>query len=182
MTEPDAFVATAQSWHDFYLLTGGAAATLTGLMFVAVTFGAGLVSKANTTTVRAFIDPPLSHFVHVILTAAVVIMPTMTTRVFGALLLAGVVLRLASLVWVYRQYRAAHRLHGDMELSDWAMGIVFPALAFVSLSAAAVGFLTGSHAWISVVAAATLGVLIIGVRMAWELMLWLITEVGRKGG
>jgi hypothetical protein len=182
MTDPDAFVATVQSWHDFYLLTGGAAATLTGLMFVAVTFGAGLVSKANATTVRAFLDPPVSHFVHVIVTACVVVMPTMTGRVFGALLLAGVVLRLASLVWVYRQYREAHRLHGDMELSDWTMGIVLPALAFVVLSVAAIGFLTGLHAWFSPVGGATLGVLIIGVRSAWELMLWLVGEVGRRGG
>jgi hypothetical protein len=108
-------------------------------------------------------------------------MPTMTARVFGALLLGGVAVRLVSLVWVYRQYREAHRLHGDMELSDWVMGIVLPAIAFVLLSVAAFGFLTGSRSWHSLVAATTLGVLVIGVRSAWELMLWLIAEVARRG-
>jgi hypothetical protein len=33
-------MATMQSWHDFFLLTGGASATLLGLVFVAASIAA----------------------------------------------------------------------------------------------------------------------------------------------
>jgi hypothetical protein len=180
MMDADAFHSSAQRWHDFYLLAGGAAATLTGLMFVAVGFGAGLVNDANASAVRAFIDPPLSHFLHVIVTACLLVMPTMTARVLGSLLFVGVGLRVVALVWIYRHFMAAHRAHGDMELSDWLIGIVFPVLAFIAILVAAAGFLLGHPAAFTLVAAGTLAVLVIGVRNAWELMLWLVVEVGRK--
>jgi hypothetical protein len=38
------FLAAAATWQSFYLLVGAAAATLIGLMFVAVTFGSSLVT------------------------------------------------------------------------------------------------------------------------------------------
>jgi hypothetical protein len=180
MMDAEAFLSSAQRWHDFYLLAGGAAATLTGLMFVAVTMGVGLVNDANASAVRAFIDPPLGHFVHVIVTACLLVMPTMTARALGALLFAGVGVRVVTLVWIYRHFMAAHRAHGDMELADWLIGIVFPALAFVAILVAAAGFLVGHEASFTLVAVATLAVLVIGVRNAWELMLWLVMEVGRR--
>jgi hypothetical protein len=178
--EADSFVASALRWHDFYLLTGGAAATLTGLMFVAVGFGAGLVNDANASAVRAFIDPPLAHFLHVIVTACLLVMPTMTARALGSLLFLGVGVRTVALVWIFRQFMDAHRAHGDMELPDWLIGIVFPAFAFVAVLVAAAGFLVGHPASFTWVAAGTLAVLVVGVRNAWELMLWLVVEVGRK--
>ncbi len=183
MTDLDPFFASAQRWHDFYLLTGGAAATLTGLMFVAVSFGTTLVdakSAENTESMRAFVDPPLSHFVHVLATACVVVMPTMTARVFGGLLIVAIGGRLVSLVSVYRQFRRAHEKHGDMERSDWVMGIGLPATAFLALISAGVGFVTGRFESFTLLGAATLGVLVLGVRSAWELMLWMVTEIGRR--
>jgi hypothetical protein len=180
MMDADAFLTSAQRWHDFYLLAGGAAATLAGLMFVAVTFGAGLVNEENASTVRAFIDPPFSHFLHVIVTGCLLVMPTMTARALGSLLFAGVGVRAVSLVWIYRRFMDAHRARGDMELSDWLIGIVFPVLAFAAILVAAAGFLVGHPASFTLVAAGTLAVLVIGVRNAWELMLWLVMEAGRR--
>jgi hypothetical protein len=177
---PNDLVAEAQRWHDFYLLTGGAAATLSGLMFVAVTFGAGLVRHDELEGARAFIDPPLFHFVHVIITACLFVMPTMTAGVLGVVMLGGAGMRLLSLVWIYRQFRRAHRMHGDLDTSDWVMGIGLPAVAFVAIIVAAIGLVTGHGGAFTILAVATLAVLVIGLRSAWELMLWLITEVGRR--
>lgn len=47
---------------------------------------------------RAFVDPPLTHFVHVILTACLLVMPTMTAPTFGCLLFLGAALRWVGLV------------------------------------------------------------------------------------
>ena len=180
MTDPQTFSSAAPSWHDFYLLCGGAAATLAGLMFVAVTFGASLVNDENAATMRAFVDPPLFHFMHVITTACVFVMPSMSPTVFGALILAGAGARSLGLAWVYRHYRRAHKERGDMEASDWLIGIVLPGISFALLMLGGIGLLVGLGPSLTIVAGATLAVLIIGMRSAWELMLWLVAEVGRR--
>ena len=180
MTDAQSFSTAAPSWHDFYLLCGGAAATLAGLMFVAVTFGAGLVNDENAATMRAFVDPPLFHFMHVITTACIFLMPSMTATVFGALLLAGAAARLVGLAWVYRYYRRAHEERGDMELSDWLIGILLPGVAFALFITGGVGLVMGLGPSLTIVAGATLGILVIGMRSAWELMLWLVGEVARR--
>jgi hypothetical protein len=75
-------------WENFYLLVGTAAATLIGLMFVAITFGASFVEVKEVATARAFLDPTLSHFVQVLLTACFVVVPSIRPAVLGALLVA----------------------------------------------------------------------------------------------
>ena len=42
----DAFVQHLDAWHEFYLVVGGAAAALTGLMFVVVSIGPALALSA----------------------------------------------------------------------------------------------------------------------------------------
>jgi hypothetical protein len=39
--------AAIQRWHDFYVLLGGAAATLVGLTFVAASIGAGVLTSSH---------------------------------------------------------------------------------------------------------------------------------------
>jgi hypothetical protein len=176
------FQTAARGWHDFYLLTGGASATLTGLMFVAITFGAGLVSQETAASPRAFIDPTFGHFVQVLGTACLFVMPTMTAPVAGGLLVVFMGVRLVMLVWVFRHLRLAHREHGDLELSDWMISIVLPGLVFVSIGAAAGGFFLGISevAAFNVIAGGTTVMLGIGVRSAWELMIWMAFMVAKK--
>src|SRR5215831_5820427 len=108
MAPADALPAALQPWQNFYLLTGTAAATLTGLMFVAVTFGSSLVTRETASVSRAFLDPTYHHFVQVLLTACVVTVPVLGSTALGVLLLLAGLLRLIDLRRVFGHYLAAH--------------------------------------------------------------------------
>src|SRR5580692_9746483 len=95
------FTVAALTWQNFYLLVGTAAATLVGLMFVAVTFGSSLVTAETSPTARAFLDPTFTHFVQILFTACLVTIPSMGSRLFGSLLLLIGVLRIATTVRVH---------------------------------------------------------------------------------
>src|ERR1700751_5198657 len=108
MSPTHPFGVTAATWQNFYMLAGTAAATLIGLMFVAVTFGASLVTRQTTESARAFLDPTFTHFVEVLVTACLLTIPTMSPMVLGVFLLGISVVRTTALFWVYRHMREAH--------------------------------------------------------------------------
>ena len=169
VTTFDSLHATLQGWQNFYILAGTAGATLTGLMFVAVTFGSSLVTRDTAATTRAFLDPTYMHFVQVLLTSCLLTVPTLgPTFLGGVLILAGAV-RLGGLHYVLRRYLEAHRKHGDIELSDWLVAIVLPILCYVLLMATGAGFIERYAAAFDGLAVVTLALLAIGVQSAWEL-------------
>ncbi len=179
MTPIASFAGAATTWQTFYVLVGTAAATLIGLMFVAITFGASLVTPETSPSARAFLDPTFTHFVQVLLTACLITIPTMGAILLGVLLLAIGALRTAALVWVFRHMREAHRTHNDIELSDWLIGIAIPLLCYLLLGATGAAFLEGYAAAFSVLAIATIAILLNGVFSAWELVLWMAETRGR---
>src|SRR5262245_24431512 len=67
-------------WQNFYMLIGTAAATLTGLMFVAITLVAGLERHGSTLDagVSAFSTPTVVHFCAVLLIAGILNAPWQT--------------------------------------------------------------------------------------------------------
>jgi hypothetical protein len=173
MTPISSFAAAAGVWQNFYLLVGTAAATLVGLMFVAVTFGASLVTEQTSASARAFLDPTFTHFVQILLTACLIAIPTMGPTLLGVLLLLISALRIASLVRVYGHMKQAQRTHNDIELSDWLMGIALPLLCYLLLGATGVAFLAGYAVAFDALAIVTVALLLNGVFGAWELLVWM---------
>jgi nitrate reductase NapE component len=167
-------LAEAGSWLTFYSLVGTAAATLVGLMFVAVTFGANLVKPETSDIARAFIDPPFRHFMQVLLTACLVVIPRMPPWLLGSLLAGVGAMRGTHLLRVRRHVRAAHAANGDVELSDWMSLIVLPALCHALLVATGVEFIAGWAPAFACLAVATIAILLIGAVGAWELILWMV--------
>ncbi|HEX6838539.1 MAG TPA: hypothetical protein VF334_18305 [Polyangia bacterium] len=175
MTPIHAFGAVAATWQNFYLLVGTAAATLMGLMFVAVTFGAGLMRAESLASARAFIDPPFTHFVTVLLLACLMLVPTMNGGILGAVLLAVTLLRGVALVGVGRRMREAHSRYGDIELSDWMLAILLPVVCYAGLAAAGAAFLLDRAAAFAGMAAVVVVIMLLGIFAAWELIIWLAT-------
>ncbi|HEY1586525.1 MAG TPA: hypothetical protein VGH63_12610 [Polyangia bacterium] len=173
MTPIHAFAAVATTWQNFYLLVGTAAATLIGLMFVAVTFGAGLMRTESAVSARAFIDPPFTHFVTVLLIACLTLVPTMSPILLGTALLVATTLRTVALVRVHRRMREAHQRYNDIELSDWMLGVVLPAACYAGLLATGIAFVAERAAAFSGLAVVIVTILLLGVFGAWELVIWL---------
>lgn len=174
MTHIESFATMAAGWQSFYLLTGTAAATLIGLMFVALTFGAALVTVESAETSRAFVDPPFYHFAYVLFTGCIFVFPTLTATALGIALLAMCAIRCGVLLVTWRRMRFAQQKHGDLELSDWMMGVILPLVGYLLGGASGVGFLYGYSASFTGLAIATLMTLVVGVVMAWELMMWMV--------
>jgi hypothetical protein len=173
MSPLHSFAAAAAPWQNFYILTGTAAATLVGLMFVAVTFGSNLVTEETATSARAFLDPVFTHFVQVLVTACLLLIPTMSPKLLGVLLAIVAALRTVSLAGIYRRMREAHRLYQDIELSDWLSGVAIPLLCHVSLVAIGGGFFLGYAAAFDGLAIVSVVMLLVGVFGAWELLVWM---------
>jgi len=175
------FAVAAASWQNFYVLVGTAAATLIGLMFVALTFGANLLTPQTSETARSFIDPSFSHFVQILATACLVTMPTMGPTLLGVLVLSIGALRTALLVKIFRHMLEAHRRNHDLELSDWVTGVGIPLLSYLLLAVTGVGFVGGYEAAFDGLAIVTVALLLNGVFGAWELMVWMaVARAGTK--
>jgi hypothetical protein len=174
------FEAALHPWQNFYVLTGTAAATLTGLMFLAVTFGSGLVTKENASSSRAFVDPIFFHFVHAFLIACTMSVPTMTAPVLGWLLVGMAAFRLFFLFRIFGTLRKVHRIQGDLEMADWLMNIGLPLVSYALLFVTAAGFLGGRAEAFNGVAIFSIVLIVLGMLSTWELMVWMAVQVNES--
>jgi hypothetical protein len=67
--------AALADWHDFYLLTGGAAATLAGLVFVALTLRPEALDENARPGARALARQLFGNFVGVLLLSLIALIP-----------------------------------------------------------------------------------------------------------
>jgi hypothetical protein len=80
MIEP---MSKLEAWHDFYVMTGSAAAALTGLLFVIVTLAPHIVARSVDTGVRSFISPIAVHFTAAMTVSAVMLAPDVPRDAIG---------------------------------------------------------------------------------------------------
>ncbi len=168
------------AWQNFYLLVGEASATLIGLMFVAITFGASLITEETSASARSFIDPTFTHFVHVLVTACLMVIPNMNATWLGVLLVVLALVRASALVRIFRHMREAQQKHNDIELSDWLSNIVVPGACYVALAAAGAMFVGGVAFAFTVLAGVTIAIMLNGIFGAWELMVWMAVTRSRR--
>src|SRR4051794_40467768 len=80
----DLLAQTLRDWQSFYILTGTAAATLVGLLFVAASLAAAGVDTNPRASISAFVTPTLIHFGAVLLIACSVTAPSQGPAIVGA--------------------------------------------------------------------------------------------------
>ena len=157
-------------WGTFYVITGSAAAALTGLMFVVIALRSEALADVEG-VVRAFGTPTVLHFCGVLLVAAILSVPhhgrTSLSLCLGATGIAG----LALTSWVVVQARG-QRSYATV-LSDWIWHVAMPLVAYAAIAAAAVMLPRWPSAALDVVGAASLFLLFIGIRNAWDSAVWI---------
>jgi hypothetical protein len=166
-----------EAWHDFYVITGSAAAGLTGLMFVVVSLSPGKVADRTATGVRAFVTPTVVYFATVLIVSAVMTIPTLTpTSLAGWLAFgsAGEVIYLISL--------RGHKMWRESKLDrlDWLWYIGLPILSYVLILAAAIGIWVRAALALDVLGGTMILLLIVGIRNAWDLVIWMSQQHVRQ--
>lgn len=159
-----------QGWHDFFLLIGGASATLMGLVFVSATVAASIPNDklGPLETRQLWATPVLAAFLRVLVFSAIGLFPEHSMLTFGAIV--GTLSTLDCVRWV--QVIVTLRRHqakvGDLELSDWWWQSIAPALASVAMAAFSARLAGGHpHAMFGLASAAILH-LSIGIHNAWD--------------
>jgi hypothetical protein len=171
-------------WADFYLITGSAAAALTGLQFVVQTLIASNSHRSMGGSdpewgIAAFGTPTVVHFSQALLISAAMCVPWLQfvgLRVFvGAIGVCGLMYSAIVLG------RARRQLGYVPAVEDWVFHVVLPILAYGSVVASAVGFASDVDWPPFLMAAATLLLLLVGIHNAWDTVTFLTLNMLRAG-
>jgi hypothetical protein len=159
-----------ETWHEFYLLIGTAGVTLTGLLFVVVSLGPHVVANHRATGVRAFISPNAVYFTTTLVVSAVLMVPDLPAMAIGAFLCLGAVASLG-----YLAYTKAHQQarHNKLPFLDWIWFVGLPIAGYMLLLISGIGFLLQAALSMHGVAVALILLLVIGIRNAWDLVIWI---------
>ena len=168
---PDPFVL--RDWQSFYLLAGTASATLIGLMFVAISFGARLVPTQSESSVRAFVTPTVIHFSAVLVLSIFALIPTFSNEgwAIGLALLGAA--GLAYGLGVIRQM-LLHRGQGQpLDAGHWIWHMLLPMAGYVLIFVAGLGPFLGWPRLPNAPAFAAIALIVTVLRNAFDLMMWI---------
>ncbi len=173
---PDSFIL--RDWQNFYMLAGTASATLIGLIFIAISFGARLVPTQAESAVRAFVVPPVIHFGIVLGLSILMLIPTYTALLLSGVLAVVGVIGIAYAVGVLRQLLLHHRQEKALNLHHWSWHLLLPLLGYFVIFASGPCLLFGLSWFLNVLALAVAGLIVIGLRNAFDLMMWIARQPG----
>jgi hypothetical protein len=163
-----------ENWDSFFLLIGGAAGGLIGLLFIVVTLIRGGDTGLKLRGASVFMTPTVAHLAMVLTLSALAtapgLPPTAAGVVFGACALTCLGFTGRALVMLVTQsVQATH-------WSDiWGYGVApFAASLALAVSVAAIWF---APAWAACgIAVSIVAMLLIAIRNAWDLVTWITAK------
>ena|SRR6266487_197614 len=164
------------NWQNFYMIIGTAAATLTGLMFVATSIIAGIDTHVPTANagIAAFNTPTVVHFCAVLLLAGILSAPW---QAFSSISILVCLFSLGMVFYLIIIMRRMRRMpHYQSTLEDWLWYMVLPLLAHILLIIAALVLPANPAPALYVVSAAMVMLLCIGIRNAWDNVTYLAVD------
>lgn len=160
------------AWQSFYVITGTAAAALTGLVFIVITLAAGDEARRShqptEAGIAAFSTPTIMHFGFVLLISAILSAP------WQALWNVDLLLDLAGFAGVAYAIIAIRRLRRmptyQPVWEDWLWYGVCPLVAYLALVVAAVMLPGRPVAALFGIGAVVMLLIFLGIRNAWDLV------------
>ena len=166
--------AALAEWGSFYVITGSAAAALTGLQFVVMALVAETRGRSDSSSINAFGTPTIVHFCAVLLMSATLSAPwrmlSSVAYLLGAYGTAGVVY--ASIV----TQRAKRQVGYQPVLEDWVWHSALPFVAYTILVISALVLLQYETTAMFTIGAAVLLLLFIGIHNAWDTVTYIVVE------
>ena len=180
----DSLHSTLAGWVNFYLITGGAAAALTGLQFVVQTLLASepvrpVGGDDPEGGIAAFSSPTIVHLSLSLVISALLCAPWpgyQSLRAALALLGAG------ALGYTIAVLRRARRQQSYVPvLEDWLWHFLLPASAYAGVLIAALLLHRGTEGPLFVVGAATLLLLCVAIHNAWDTVTYFVLSMMQSG-
>ncbi len=168
-------------WQSFYILTGTAAATLIGLLFVAISLGGYLPAERAHQYLRTFVNPTLVYYLQILLISCLAVIPSQRNIIYSVafLILGGIDAALAFRIgWHVLIVRSENY---DLDRDDWLWHIAVPMLNSVLLVGTAISLFFDQSIAKLLLAAALLLCLGTNIRNSWTLTVWLILHRGAVG-
>jgi len=162
------------AWDNFFNMAGQAAATLMGLLFVAITVNTGFSTSRIMEGARGFLTPTLVHFgtalIQVLVLLAPWSFPWPPGIILGLLGLTGLGYQVKAIL---TRQKVGSNVLKRPDLIPW-VGV--PALGYTSMVAGAVGLIARKSFAPYAMAGATMLLLFAGAYAAWDLTLWIVTN------
>jgi len=163
-----------KEWETYYLMLGSAGAGLIGLLFVVVTLTASFDQSVTSRGVRYFLGPTIFDFSVVLTMSAIAIAPELSAAIEAVLFVLvatlGIGFAVRSSVGIQRPAPAG------VEPPDWTdlwMYGVFPAMLYAGIVLASIPLAFEVRLAPLVIAALVLCLLLLGIRNAWDLLIWI---------
>ena len=167
-----------QPWETFFLLLGTSAAALVGMMFVVTTLTAEIATERVDRGIIVYQNPIVFHLGAIVVASALAVVPDRLLVVVTVLLLAlglvGIGYSLRTLLRMLEPYEFY-----ESTLADRALYGVVPCLLYALMAGGAIAILLESEVAAEAIAAATLGLLLVSIRNAWDVATFAV-RVARK--
>jgi len=154
------------SWESFYVIIGSSGAALIGIQFVVLTLVANMPRRPPMTSVRAFASPTVVHFASTVVLSAVMSVPWRSPVTPALALVLGGSGGVAYASVVIRRIR--HQTYYTPVWQDWVWYAVLPSGAYAVLAMGAAMLRMDPPLGAVGIAAAALGLLLIGIHNAWD--------------
>ena len=153
------------AWESFYVIVGSSGAALLGLQFVVMTLIAGIRRRTPAETISAFGTPTVVHLSGALFVSAIMSAPWSSLAAASAALAA---FGFGGLAYGALVIRRARRQTGYKPVGeDWFWYLILPFVVYAGLAVAALLLQTTPLGAFGI-AAATLGLLLIGIHNAWD--------------
>jgi hypothetical protein len=166
-----------EQWHEFYLLCGTAGVTLTGVLFIVISLGLSIIAEQNTTGVKAFITPNIVYFASVLVVSNTLLAPVPREFV-GWLMCAGAPL---SMLYLWSVKGPQRWRENGLSVLDWIWYIALPYLAYALALLTGIGVLRDDPRALPALAADLVFLMLIGIRNAWDLAVWMPQQERKPG-
>lgn len=167
------FAAIIVGWHDFYMLAGSAAATLLGLLFVAVSLHIDTIAKARKSgDVVEFARRTLSNFLVILAFAFIFVIPGQSPYGTGIpLLLLGLV-EMWRTAKLWKRFEFERKEQRVLDIAQFRSSLLIPnTVCYLTQIFISVELLYGNTDYLGWMTMVIIWLLIDASESAWILML-----------
>jgi hypothetical protein len=164
-------------WDSYFEMLGTAAGSLIGLLFVVVTLTSNFERSQALRGASVYMTPTAAHFAVALSICCVTLAPGLSpfwsTALLGVIIAAGLANALRAAVGIRRYERETdHHVHWS---DFWWYGVT-PAVVYVGLAVCVAGLGLGFGKAVYGLAIASLLLLLVAIRNAWDLVTWMAPQ------